>query len=111
MLFGFFVRRMFFAELAIFVEFQTVRIVLFIFIGLVVALLTLRASQRDCITHTAHLFNRIYILVQNAAFTIYHNWHALSIHNGNDSFLGNKQAESGIIASPPLDTHRATKLF
>ena len=99
------------AKFAILVKFQAIRIVLFILIGLIVALLTLRASQRDCITHTAHLFNRIYILVQNAAFTIYHNWHALSIHNGNDSFLGNKQAESGIIASPPLDTHRATKLF
>ena len=61
------------AKFAILVKFQAIRIVLFILIGLIVALLTLRASQRDCITHTAHLFNRIYILVQNAAFTIYHN--------------------------------------
>ena len=66
-------RRMFFAEFAILVEFQAIRIILFILIGLIVALLALSASQRDCITHTAHLFNRFYILVQNAAFTIYHN--------------------------------------
>ena len=101
-------RRMFFAEFAILVEFQAIRIILFILIGLIVALLALRASQRDCITHTAHLFNRIYILVQNAAFTIYHNWHALSIHINSINLISNKQAEGGIKASPPLETHRAT---
>ena len=82
---------MFFAEFAILVEFQAIRIILFILIGLIVALLALSASQRDCITHTAHLFNRFYILVQNAAFTIYHNCQAMSI-----SFSGKSYAEAGL---------------
>ena len=48
---------MFFAELAVFIEFQTVRIVFLVFIRLIVALLALGTSQRDCVTHAAHLFN------------------------------------------------------
>ena len=48
---------MFFAELAIFIEFQAIRIVFLVFIGLIVALLALGTSQRDCVTHAAHLFN------------------------------------------------------
>ena len=48
---------MFFAELAIFIEFQAIRIVFLVFIGLIVALLALGTSQRDCITHDAHLFS------------------------------------------------------
>ena len=48
---------MFLAELAIFIEFQTIRIVFLVFIRLVVALLALGTSQRDCITHAVHLFN------------------------------------------------------
>ena len=48
---------MFLTELAIFIEFQTVRIVFLVFIRLVVALLALGTSQRDCVTHAAHLFS------------------------------------------------------
>ena len=48
---------MFLAELAIFIEFQTIRIVFLVFIRLVVALLALGTSQRDCVTHAAHLFS------------------------------------------------------
>ena len=65
--------RMFFAKLAVFVELQAIRVIFLVLIGLIVALLALGTSQRDCVTHAAHLFNRIYILVQNAAFIIYHN--------------------------------------
>jgi hypothetical protein len=43
-LFGFLVRRMLLAELAIFVESQTIRIILFVFIRLIVALLALGTS-------------------------------------------------------------------
>jgi hypothetical protein len=47
---------MFFAKLAVLVEFQTFRIVLFIFVGLIISLLALGTSQRDRVTHAAHLF-------------------------------------------------------
>ena len=42
---------MLFAELAVFVEFQSVRIVLFVLIGLVIAALALGAGQRNRIAH------------------------------------------------------------
>ena len=56
LLFGFLVRRMLFAKLAVFIEFETIRIIFFVFVGLIITLLALGTSQRDCITHAAHLF-------------------------------------------------------
>ena len=51
-LFGFFVQSVFFAELAIFIEFDTIRIVLFVFVGLVVSLFAFSASQSNQVTHS-----------------------------------------------------------
>ena len=50
-LFGLFVQSVFFAELAIFIELDTIRIVLFVFVGLVISLFALSASQSNQVTH------------------------------------------------------------
>jgi hypothetical protein len=46
---------MFFAKLAILIEFQSIRVVLFVFIGLIIALLAFSAGQRYRIAHPVHL--------------------------------------------------------
>jgi len=51
-LFGFAVRRVLSAEPAVFVHFQPVRIVLFVFLRVVVSLLAFGASQGDFNSHT-----------------------------------------------------------
>ena len=48
-------QRMLFAELAILVELQTVRIILLVLIGLIITLLALGASQRYRVAHPVHL--------------------------------------------------------
>ena len=54
-----FMRRMLFAELAVFVEFQTIRVVLLVFIGLVVAVFANCAGQCNCVTHPMHSFTSL----------------------------------------------------
>ena len=50
-LFGFFMKSVFFAEFAIFIELDTIRIVLFVFVGLIISLFAFSASQSNKITH------------------------------------------------------------
>jgi len=45
-------KRMLLAELAVLVEFKSVRIVLLVFIGLVIATLALSAGQRNSVAHS-----------------------------------------------------------
>jgi hypothetical protein len=47
----FLVNRVFLAELAILIELQTIRIVLLVLVGAVVAAMALRALQRDIVAH------------------------------------------------------------
>ena len=42
------------AELTILVEFDSIRIVLLVLVGLIVAALALSAGQRNCIAHLRH---------------------------------------------------------
>ena len=42
---------MFLAKLTVLIEFQSIRVVLFVFIGLIVALFALHTSQCYCIAH------------------------------------------------------------
>ena len=44
-------RRMLFAELAVFTELQAIRVVLLVLIGLVIAVLANRTGQGNCVTH------------------------------------------------------------
>jgi len=44
---GFLMRRMLFAEWAVFAQFQTVRVAFFVFVGCVISLLAIRASERN----------------------------------------------------------------
>ena len=49
------------AELAILVKFDSIRIILFVFVGLIVATLALGAGQRNRIAHLMHsLLNKYY---------------------------------------------------
>ena len=50
-LFRLFVQRVFLAELAVLIELQTIRVVLFVLVGAVVAAMALRALQRDIVAH------------------------------------------------------------
>lgn len=65
-LFGFFMQSMFFAEFAIFIDFDTIWIVLFVFCSLVVTLFALSTSQSNAIacsnshSSTPHLQLNIY---------------------------------------------------
>ena len=43
------------AEPAVLVEFKTIWIILFVFVGAVVAAVALRAFQRDIVAHLLHL--------------------------------------------------------
>lgn len=47
----FFVNRVLFAEFAVLIELQTIRVVLLVFVGTVVAAVALRALQRDIVAH------------------------------------------------------------
>jgi len=47
----FFMKRVFLAELAILIELQTIRVVLLVLVGAVVAAMALRALQRDIVAH------------------------------------------------------------
>ena len=64
---------MFFAELAIFVQFYSIRIVFLVLIGLIVALFAFCAGQRNRIAHLMHslLIENITYL-QNVTNIIYH---------------------------------------
>ena len=48
---GFLVKRMLLAELAVFIEFQSIRVIFFVLVGLIVAVLTFRTGQRNSIAH------------------------------------------------------------
>ena len=50
-LFRLFVQRVLLAELAVLIELQTVRVILLVFVGAVVAAMALRALQRDIVAH------------------------------------------------------------
>ena len=71
------------AELAILVEFDSIRIVLLVLVGLIVAALALSAGQRNCIAHFMHSLLNINILTKhcsrNVTSIIYHKRATMSI--------------------------------
>ena len=75
-LLGFFVCCMFVAEFAIFAEFNSVRVIFFVFVSLVVALFAIYTSQRNSIaitlachvSHPSYLVNKT--LTQSATIII-----------------------------------------
>ena len=73
-------KRMLLAELAILVEFQSVRIILLVLIGLIIAVLALSAGQCYCVAHSMHsLLHKNKCRRQNVTNIIYHTCPLVSI--------------------------------
>jgi hypothetical protein len=84
----FFVQRLLFAKLAVFVELQSIRVIFFVFIGLIIALFAFCAGQCYRVAHPVtpllpvNIASYAYLLITlflNVTNTIYHNYISMSI--------------------------------
>lgn len=62
--------RMLLAKPAVLVEFKTIWIILFVFVGAVVAAVALRAFQRDIVAHLLHPLRFPFIAQKYDSFTM-----------------------------------------
>ena len=71
-------RRMLLAELAIFIEFQPIWMVLLVLIGLVISVLANRAGQRNGVTHFMHSSLTDFATCQKVTHVLYHTCYIVS---------------------------------
>ena len=71
-------RRVLLAELAIFIQFQPIRMVFLVLIGLVIAVLANRTGQRHGITHFMHSSLTDFTTCQKVTHVLYHTYYGVS---------------------------------
>ena len=76
----FFMRRVLTAELAVFAELQTIRIVLLVLVRAIVAAMALRALKRNVVAHEYQLSS---LSVMKSLLPIYHTWKTLSMYTAD----------------------------
>ena len=71
-------RRMLLAELAVFIEFQPIRMVLLVLVGLIVPILANRTGQRNGVTHFMHSSLTDFAICQKVTHVLYHTCYGVS---------------------------------
>ena len=71
-------RRMLLAELAVFIEFQPIRMVLLVLVGLIVPILANRTGQSNGVTHFMHSSLTDFATCQKVTHVLYHTYSIVS---------------------------------